>query len=69
MSFNIVINIVHKLLFVIIDFGELRRQRKIWMDNLKEDLKEKNIDLTQIGEAIRNREVWMSLVRASSLAR
>jgi len=69
LSFNIVINIVHKLLFVIIDFGELRRQRKIWMDNLKEDLKEKNIDLTRIGEAIRNREVWMSLVRASSLAR
>ena len=33
------------------------RQRKICM-------KEKNIDLTRIGEATRNREVWRSLVRA-----
>ena len=33
------------------------RQRKIWMDNIREDLKEKNIDLTMIGEATRNREV------------
>jgi len=33
------------------------RQRKIWMDNVREDLKEKNIDLTRIGEATRNREV------------
>jgi len=29
------------------------RQRKIWMDNVREDLKEKNIDLTRIGEATR----------------
>jgi len=28
-------------------------------------LKEKNIDLTRIGEATRNREVWRSLIRAS----
>jgi len=41
------------------------RQRKTWMDNVREDLKEKNIDLTRIGEATRNREVWRSLVRAS----
>ena len=33
------------------------RQRKTWMDNLREDLKEKNIDLTRIGEATRNREI------------
>src|SRR6218665_1237624 len=45
------------------------RQRKIWMDNVREDLKEKNIDLTRIGEATRNREVWRNLVRASSSAR
>ena len=32
-------------------------------------MKEKNIDLTRIGEGTRNREVWRSLVRASSLAR
>ena len=31
------------------------RQRKTWMDNLREDLKEKNIDLTRIGEATRKR--------------
>jgi len=29
-------------------------QRKIWMDNVREHLKEKNIDLTRIGEATRN---------------
>jgi len=45
------------------------RQRKIWMDNVRIDLKEKNIDLTRIGKATRNREVWRSLVRASSSAR
>jgi len=45
------------------------RQRKIWMDNVREDLKEKNTDLTRIGEATRNREVWRSLVGASSSAR
>src|SRR6218665_284990 len=42
------------------------RQRKTWMDNVREDLKEKNIDLTRICEATRNREVWRNLVRASS---
>ena len=38
------------------------RQRKIWMDNVREDLNEKNFDLTRIGEATRNREVWMRLI-------
>jgi len=33
------------------------KQRKIWMNNVREDLKENNIDLTRIGEATRNREV------------
>src|SRR6218665_3144550 len=45
------------------------RERKTWMDNVREDLKERNIDLTRIGEATRNREVWRNLVRASSSAR
>ena len=45
------------------------RQREIWMDNIREDLKEKNINLTRIGEATRNREVWRSLVIASSSVR
>src|SRR6218665_376719 len=40
-------------------------ERRIWMDNVREDLKEKNIDLARIGEATRNREVWRSLGRAS----
>jgi len=32
------------------------------MDNVREDLRDKNIDLTRLGEAIRNREVcyWFS---------
>ena len=47
------------------------RQRKTWMGNVMEDLKEKNIDLTRIGEATRNREVLSGGVfeRASSSAR
>src|SRR6218665_82304 len=45
------------------------RQRKTWMDNVREDPKERNIDLTRIGEATRNREVWRNLVRDSSSAR
>jgi len=43
-------------------------QRKICLDNAREDLKEKNIDLTGIGEATRNIEFWKSLRRASSSA-
>ena len=43
------------------------RQRKICMDNVREDLKEKHIDLTRIGETTRNREVWRSLLRACRL--
>ena len=35
------------------------------MDNVREDLKERNIDLTRIGEATRNREVWRNLVSLS----
>jgi len=38
------------------------RQRKIWMDNVRKHLEEKNIDLSRIGEATRNREVQRSLV-------
>jgi len=48
---------------------EGKRSRGRQMDNVREDLKEKNIDLTRIGEATRNREVWRNLVRASSSAR
>ena len=46
------------------------RQRKTSMENVREDLKEKNIDLTRIGKATRNGEVCRrNLVRASSSAR
>jgi len=38
------------------------------MDNVRKDLEKENIDLTRIGEATRNREVWRSPVRASSSA-
>src|SRR6218665_3022954 len=41
------------------------RQRKIWMDNIREDLKEKNIDITRIGKATRNRKFSRRLVKAS----
>jgi len=46
-----------------------RRQTKIWMDSVRKDLRKKNIDLTRIGEATRNKDVWRSLVRTSSSAR
>ena len=47
---------------------EAEGKRKIWMDNVREDLKEKNIDLTRIGEATRNRILEESY-RALSPAR
>src|SRR6218665_460974 len=43
--------------------------KKLLHDDGFEYPKEKNIDLTRIGEATRNREVWRNLVRASSSAR
>jgi hypothetical protein len=42
------------------------RQRKTWMDNIKEDLREKGTSLAEIGETIRNREVWRNFVKAPS---
>jgi hypothetical protein len=42
------------------------RQRKTWMDNIKEDLKEKGTSLAEIGETIRSREVWRNFIKASS---
>jgi len=45
-------------------------QMKLCMDNVREDLKQKHIDLTRSGETTRNRVVWKrSHVRASSSAR
>jgi len=45
-----------------------RKTKKDLENNAREDLREKNIDLTRIGKATRNREVWRGLVRASSSA-
>ena len=45
------------------------RQRKTWIDNVTEDLKEKNIVLTRIGKVNRCSEVWRSLVEALMPAR
>jgi Reverse transcriptase (RNA-dependent DNA polymerase) len=44
------------------------RQRKIWMDNVKEDLEEKDIDMRRAIDLTRNREVWRRLIEASSSA-
>lgn len=41
------------------------RQRKTWIDNIKEDLKEKGTNLAEIREKIKNREVWRKFIKAS----
>jgi len=44
-------------------------QGEIWMDNVREDLKEIKVEDYHYWEATKNKkEVWRSLVRASSLA-
>jgi len=53
---------------------ELNREREadggtIWIDNVREDLKEKKNRLDRNGEATISREVWRNLVRTSSSAR
>ena len=50
-------------------FHQQRETEEVVDGQCQEDLKEQNIDLTRIGEASRNREVWRSLVRASLSAR
>ena len=44
------------------------RPRKIWMDNVREDLEERRIQLSTAYGKTKNREVWRSIIRASSLA-
>ena len=48
--------------------GERSRggQHKTWMDNIREDMKIKGIDMTRIGDTIRNRQIWRNLIEASS---
>lgn len=42
------------------------RQRKRWIDNIKEDLLCKNTNLAMVGETIRDRTLWRNFIRASS---
>ena len=44
------------------------RQRKMWMDSVREDLEEKDIQLSMAYGKTKNREVWRSIIRASSSA-
>jgi len=44
------------------------RQRKSWMDNVREDLEERGIQLSTAYGKTKNREVWRSIIRASSSA-
>ena len=44
------------------------RQRKRWMDNVRENLEERGIQLSTAYGKNKNREVWRNIIRASSLA-
>jgi len=44
------------------------RQRKRWMDNVREDLEERGIQLSTAYGKTKNRGVWRSIIRASSSA-
>ena len=47
------------------------KQRKIWMNNVREDLEERDIQIMHISTAYgktKNREVWRNIIRASSSA-
>ena len=44
------------------------RPRKRWMDNFREDLEERGIQLSTAYGKTKNREVWRSIIRASSSA-
>jgi len=43
------------------------RQRKTWMDNIIEDLKKQNTEISKISGIIRNREKCRNFITASSL--
>ena len=44
------------------------RQRKRWMDNVREDLEERGIQLSTVYGKNKNREVWRIIIRESSSA-
>jgi len=41
------------------------RPRKRWMDNVREDLEERGIQLSTAYGKTKDREVWRSIIRAS----
>src|SRR6218665_62728 len=43
------------------------RQRKRWMDNVREDLYERRIQLSMTYGKTKNREVWRNIIRTSRL--
>ena len=45
-----------------------RRQRKRWIDNAREDLEERGIQLSKAYGKTKHREVWRNMIRASSSA-
>ena len=44
------------------------RQRKKWMDNVREDLEKRHMQLSTAYGKTKNREVWRNIIRASSSA-
>jgi len=44
------------------------RQMKRWMDNVREDLEDRGIQLSTAYGKTKNREVWRNTIRASSSA-
>src|SRR6218665_2971976 len=45
------------------------RQRKKWMDNVREDLDDRDIQLSTTYGKTKNREVWRNIIRVSSSAK
>ena len=45
------------------------RQKKTWLDNIKEDLEEEELDMRNAMNIIRDREKWRRHVKASSSAK
>jgi len=44
------------------------RQRKRWMDNVRKDLEERDIQLSTAYGQTKNREAWRNIIKASSSA-
>ena len=44
------------------------RQAKTWMDNVKQDLKDQNLEMRNAGNITRDRSKWRGLAKTSSSA-